>query len=112
MDNRTLLGTGINKQNGPGVVDDDDPFGERLQKGAYRDISLEKSGSKSYLPLDSQFLFLACLFLLEVGCGRSLPLPENPSSDVNVLKLYIRGGEAINAGVKHEGMHLRRLQGH
>ena len=38
------------------------------QQGAYRDISLEESGGKRYLPLDSQFLFLTCLFLLKVGC--------------------------------------------
>jgi hypothetical protein len=48
-----LLGLGVDKQNGPKVVDDHDPFGERLQEGAYRDIPLEKSGGKGYLPLNS-----------------------------------------------------------
>jgi hypothetical protein len=48
-----LLGAGINKQDGPRVVDDDDAFSERLQKGSDRNISLEKSGSKRYLPQDS-----------------------------------------------------------
>ena len=48
-----LLGPGVDKQNGPKVVDDDDPFGERLQEGAYRYIPLEKSGGEGYLPLNS-----------------------------------------------------------
>src|SRR6185369_3914976 len=64
-----LLGTGINKENGPVAVDDDHPFGQRLQKGAYRDISLEKPGSKSNLPLDSQFLFQALFFPGGFGYG-------------------------------------------
>ncbi len=47
-----LLGAGINKQNDPGVVDDDHTFGERLQQSAYRDIALENSGRKRYLLLN------------------------------------------------------------
>ena len=64
-----LLGAGIYQQDGPGVVYDDNSFGERLQKGAYRDVSLKETGGKSYLPLDSQFIFLTCVFLIEVGYG-------------------------------------------
>ena len=35
---KNLLGAGIDKQNGPEVVDDGDPFGERLQKGGYPNV--------------------------------------------------------------------------
>ena len=48
-----LPGEFIGKQNDPGAVDDDHPFGKRLQYCAYSDVSLEKPGGESYLLMDS-----------------------------------------------------------
>jgi hypothetical protein len=48
-----LLCPGVDEQNGPMIVDDNDSFSERLKKGAYRDVSLEKSRGEGYLPLYS-----------------------------------------------------------
>jgi hypothetical protein len=67
-------GSGIDLQNDPGTVDDDDPFGERLQKGAHREIFLEKTGGESNLPLDSKFLFQAGLILVVGFEHRITPL--------------------------------------
>jgi hypothetical protein len=49
-----FLGRAIDLQNGSGTVDDDDPFGEGLQKGAHRDVFLEKTGGESDLLLGQQ----------------------------------------------------------
>ena len=64
-----FLGRGIDQQNGPGAVDDDDPFGERLQEWAHRSVTVKKFGDESDLPLNSCILLLRLILLRETGFG-------------------------------------------